>query len=96
MGCYNCCGIRVERVDGRIVNIEGDPEAPNSKGHICAKGKARFLDLYDPDRVLRPLKRGNPEKGLGVDPQWQEISWDEAFETITERLDKVRRDPASS
>jgi anaerobic selenocysteine-containing dehydrogenase len=92
MGCYNCCGIRIERVDGRIVNIEGDPEAPNSKGHICAKGKARFLDLYDPDRVLRPLKRGNPEKGLGVDPQWQEISWDEALETITERLRKVLKD----
>jgi molybdopterin-containing oxidoreductase family molybdopterin binding subunit len=92
MGCYNCCGIRVHRVDGRVVNIEGDPEAPNSQGHICAKGKARFLDLYDPDRLLRPLKRTNPEKGLGVDPQWQEISWEEALDTITERLARVLED----
>ena len=92
MGCYNCCGIRVHRIDGKVVNIEGDPEAPNSRGHICAKGKARFLDLYDPDRVLRPMKRGNPEKGLGVDPQWEEISWDEAFDIVTARLDKVRRE----
>ncbi|MEE8308399.1 MAG: molybdopterin-dependent oxidoreductase, partial [Gammaproteobacteria bacterium] len=92
MGCYNCCGIRIHRVEGRVVNIEGDPEAPNSQGHICAKGKARFLDLYDPNRVLKPLKRGNPEKGLGVDPQWEEISWEEALETVTERLDKVRRE----
>ena len=92
MGCYNCCGIRIHRMDGRVVNIEGDPASPNSKGHICAKGKARFLDLYDPNRVLHPLKRGNPAKGLGVDPQWQEISWDEAFDTVTERLQKVRGD----
>ena len=94
MGCYNCCGIRIHRVDGRIVDIEGDPAAPNSRGHICAKGKARFLDLADPDRVLRPLKRGNPVKGLGVDPQWQEISWDEALDTITDRLGSAReQDP---
>ena len=94
MGCYNCCGIRIHRIDGRVVDIEGDPAAPNSKGHICAKGKARFLDLYDPSRVLRPLKRGNPVKGLGVDPQWQEISWEEALETVSSRLAKVReQDP---
>lgn len=92
MGCYNCCGIRIHQVEGRVVNIEGDPKAPNSQGHICAKGKARFLDLYDPDRVLKPLKRGNPEKGIGVDPQWEEISWDEALETVTARLDKVRKE----
>jgi anaerobic selenocysteine-containing dehydrogenase len=96
MGCYNCCGIRIHRVDGRIVDIEGDPAAPNSRGHICAKGKARFLDLADPERILRPLKRGNPAKGLGVDPQWQEISWDEALDTVTDRLGSAReQDPRS-
>lgn len=92
MGCYNCCGIRIHRIDGRVVDIEGDPKSPNSLGHICAKGKARFLDLYDPNRLLRPLKRGNPKKGLGVDPQWREISWDEALETVAGRLRKIRED----
>lgn len=92
MGCYNCCGIRIHRMNGRVVDIEGDPDAPNSRGHICAKGKARFLDLYNPNRVLHPLKRGNPVKGLGVDPEWQEISWDEALDTVAGRLRKVRED----
>lgn len=92
MGCYNCCGIKIRSEQGKIVDVIGDPAAPNSKGHICAKGKARFLDLHDPKRLLKPLKRGNPNKGLGVDPEWKEISWDEALGEISARLMKIRAD----
>ncbi|MSO97861.1 MAG: molybdopterin-binding protein [Rhodospirillaceae bacterium] len=90
MGCYNCCGIKIRRSGGKIADVIGDPAAPNSKGHICAKGKARFLDLHDPKRLLKPMRRGNPNKGVGVDPQWQEISWDEALTEIAGRLKKIR------
>ncbi|UCE32042.1 MAG: molybdopterin-dependent oxidoreductase [Burkholderiales bacterium] len=94
LGCYNCCGIRVRRVGERVVDVVGDPASPNSRGHICAKGKARFFDLYHPHRVLRPLRRRNPEKGIGVDPQWQEIGWDEALDLVAERLRATReQDP---
>ena len=92
MGCYNCCGIKIHRIDDEIVDVVGDPAAPNSKGYICAKGKARFLDLHDPKRLLKPLRRTNPEKGLGVDPEWEEISWDQALDTIAARLQQVRTD----
>ena len=93
-GCYNCCGIRVHRVDGKIVEIKGDPDAPNSKGYICAKGLVRALDVHHPARVLRPLKRTNPAKGIGVDPGWKEISWEEAMEISVRELRKVReKDP---
>lgn len=92
MGCYNCCGIRVHRVKGKVVDVEGDPRAPNSRGHICAKGKARFLDLYNPNRVLKPLCRRNSAKGIGVDPQFEEISWEDALTTVTERLRAVREE----
>ena len=92
MGCYNCCGIKIHRIEDKIVDVIGDPAAPNSRGYICAKGKARFLDLHDPKRLTTPLKRGNPKKGLGEDPEWQEISWDEALETVASRLKTVRED----
>ena len=91
-GCYNCCGIKVHRVAGRVVDVVGDPASPNSRGTLCAKGKVRFLDLYHPERVLSPLKRTNPVKGLGVDPEWEEISWDEALDTIVARLRKIREE----
>jgi molybdopterin-containing oxidoreductase family molybdopterin binding subunit len=50
------------------------------------------MGLYDPYRIKTPLKRSNPEKGLGIDPGWQEISWDEALDTIAERLKKIREE----
>ena len=91
-GCYNCCAIRVHRVDGKVVEVLGDPDAENSQGYICAKGISRVLDLHHPDRVLKPMKRTNPEKGIGVDPRWEEISWEEALDAIAERLEKIRND----
>lgn len=91
-GCYNSCGIKVRRLNGRIVDIQGDPHNPGSRGRICAKGKARVMDLYDPNRVTRPLRRTNPHKGIGQDPQWEEISWEEALETVVARLQQVRDD----
>jgi len=91
-GCYNCCGIRVHRVKGKVVEVKGDPKAANSKGYICAKGIVRALDVHHPSRVTKPLKRTNPEKGIGVDPGWVEISWEEAIETIVAKLKKIRED----
>jgi molybdopterin-containing oxidoreductase family molybdopterin binding subunit len=76
---------------GKVVDVAGDPASPNSRGFICAKGKARSLDLHHPKRVLRPLVRTNPEKGIGVDPRWKQVSWDEALELVTARLNKVRQ-----
>jgi molybdopterin-containing oxidoreductase family molybdopterin binding subunit len=90
--CYNQCGVRVHRVDGTIVKIEGNPDSPLGKGRLCARGLAGLQMLYDPSRVNRPLRRTNPEKGIGVDPGWEEISWDEALNTITAKIEKIRED----
>jgi len=91
-GCFSACAIQVYQEDGRICAAKGHPEVLSSRGKVCGKSLARIADLYDPNRVTTPLKRTNPEKGLGVDPKWQEISWEEALETVVERLDAVRRD----
>jgi molybdopterin-containing oxidoreductase family molybdopterin binding subunit len=90
--CFAACGIVAHRKDGVLVKIEGDPDCPASAGKICAKGQAGLIGLYDPSRVKVPLKRTNPEKGIGVDPGWQEISWDEALDILTEKLGKIRAD----
>ena len=90
--CFSNCAIRVHRVDGRVVEIEGNPDCPTSRGGLCARGASGIMLLYDPNRVNAPLKRTNPRKGIGVDPKWVEISWEEALDTITEKLRKVRAD----
>src|SRR3972149_224939 len=90
--CYSPCGIKVHRVNGVVVKIEGNPDFPHNLGRLCAKGNAAIMTLYDPNRVKAPLKRTNPAKGIGVDPKWVEISWEEALDTIAERLRKTRAD----
>ena len=74
--CYALCGIKVRRVNGVAVKIEGQPgSTQGAMGGLCAKGAAGLQVLYDPNRLNVPLKRTNPEKGTGVDPRWKEITW---------------------
>jgi anaerobic selenocysteine-containing dehydrogenase len=92
--CSNCyagnCPVNVHVVDGVVVRVEGNPDTPLFQGRICPKGNAAVMQLYDPYRVKRPLKRTNPKKGLGVDPKWVEITWDEALNILEEKLRKIR------
>ncbi len=59
-------------------------------GALCPKGNAGIQQLYDPDRVRKPLKRTNPDKSVGVDPRWGEISWDQALDEIAAKLKALR------
>ncbi len=88
--CYCMCGIRVRRQNGVVTEVEGNPEAPTGRGKICVKGLAGPQLLYDPYRVNYPLKRTNPKKGIGVDPKWERISWDEALDIIIKKLKKCQ------
>ena len=91
--CYGMCAIRVHVVNGVAIKIEGEPDSCHgASGGICAKGVAGLQLLYDPNRLNVPLKRTNPKKGLHEDPQWQEITWEQAYAEIVPRLKKVLDD----
>ena len=90
--CYSYCALKAHRVNGVVVKLEGNPDCPTSNGRLCPRGLSGIMLLYDHSRVNVPLKRTNPEKGIGVDPKWKEISWDEALDTFAEKLIKVRED----
>lgn len=93
-GCYCGCGIRVRRINGVPVKIEGIPGSTmgGENAGVCGKGAASIMYYHDPNRVTKPLRRTNPEKGIGVDPKWKEISWEEALEEIAERMKKIIAD----
>lgn len=59
-------------------------------GVICPKGNAGIMQLYDPDRLKKPLKRTNPDRSPGADPKWQEISWDQALDEIAAKMRALR------
>jgi anaerobic selenocysteine-containing dehydrogenase len=82
MMCPASCGILGYLEYGKVVKIGGNPLDPNSRGRLCAKGIAGLNHLYNPDRLLSPLRR-NGKRGEG---RWKQISWDEAFNEIALRL----------
>jgi anaerobic selenocysteine-containing dehydrogenase len=89
--CYMCacrCGIRVTLRDGQVRHIEGNPEHPLNQGVICAKGASGIMKQYSPARLTRPLlRRAGAERGAS---QFEEISWEKAFDLLTERLGAIR------
>jgi thiosulfate reductase/polysulfide reductase chain A len=103
--CGGTTGIMCQVVDGRLVRIKPNTDNPvgftnisddffaNAKKEgavMCPKGNAGIMALYDADRIRQPLRRTNPQKGIGVDPQWKAISWEEAYSEITSKLKKLR------
>ncbi len=87
--CWNCV-TRDSMIgfieDGRLVKLEGHPDSIRGKGKICSKGAAGINQLYDPDRILYPMKRA----GKRGDGKWKRISWDEALTDLAARLKKLR------
>ncbi|MCH2211439.1 MAG: molybdopterin-dependent oxidoreductase [Fuerstiella sp.] len=84
--CSTVCGIIGYVKDGRVLKIEGNPNDPNSRGHLCARGQAGLNHLYHPERLLYPLRRVG-KRGEG---KWKRITWDEALDEIATRLKVVR------
>jgi anaerobic selenocysteine-containing dehydrogenase len=85
--CPGGCSIRVRSIDGWPVRIEGNPLYPINRGGLCPKGLAGLQVLYNPDRVVGPLKRTG-ERGAG---QWERISWEEAITMVASRLQGIRQ-----
>jgi anaerobic selenocysteine-containing dehydrogenase len=88
--CFNCeagCGLLayVDKDDLKIRKIEGNPLHPASRGRNCAKGWVTVNQIYDPDRILYPMKRAG-ERGEG---KWERVDWDEALDDIAGRIRKA-------
>ncbi|MCH9651642.1 MAG: molybdopterin oxidoreductase family protein [Deltaproteobacteria bacterium] len=80
--CEAICGLVIEADGDRILSIRGDREDPLSRGHICPKAVALQDIQNDPDRLKRPMRRQGKE--------WQEISWNEAFDQTAQGLKGVQ------
>lgn len=86
--CSTRCPISARVVNGKNVFITGNKAAKSFGGKVCARGGAGHSLLYDPERIVNPLKRVG-ERGEG---KWAEISWDEAYKTVAQNLNKIKRE----
>lgn len=75
--CEQCgagCEIEVRTVDRLAKKIEGLPDGFVNAGGVCALGHSALQELYHPDRVTEPMRRGSSGE---LEP----VSWEEALET---------------
>ena len=90
-GCTQWCAVQIFVQNGRAVRVRGNPLSKSNHGYCCPRGHMIPQQVYDPDRIKVPMKRTNPLKGRGVDPKFVPISWDEAMDTVAEKMMELRR-----
>ncbi len=85
--CAVGCGAIVHtsrRGDGRVINIEGDPDHIINRGALCAKGASLKQLAENDNRLTQPMYRPP------YSDKWREVSWDWALSTIARRVKETR------
>lgn len=82
--CAVGCGQRVFVEDGKVTQVEGDPDSPISRGRLCPKGSATGELVTSPDRqtVVRYRRPYGTE--------WEDLDLDTALDMIADRVLKTR------
>jgi formate dehydrogenase major subunit len=85
--CAVGCGAIVHtsrKGDGRVINIEGDPDHVINRGSLCSKGASLKQLAENTNRLTEPMYRAPGAK------KWQQVSWDWALTEIAKRVKKTR------
>src|SRR5947208_4753390 len=82
--CAVGCSLNVYVKDGRVIDIEGDPNNTINRGTICPKGSATFEYTVNPSRLTQVLYRAP------YSDHWEVKSLDWAMEQIAQRIKKAR------
>jgi formate dehydrogenase major subunit len=83
--CAVGCGQKVFVKDEQIVQIEGDPDSPISRGRLCPKGSASKQLVTSSTRVTSVKYR----RPYGT--EWEDLDLDTAMEMIADRVIEARR-----
>lgn len=86
--CFWKCGAIAYLKDGELWKVEGNPLDPLSKGRLCPRGTGGVGAHYDEDRLKTPLIR----KNLRGEEKWVEVTWDEAFDFIADKMNKIKNE----
>ena len=82
--CSVGCGTLIHTIEGRIVNIEGDPRSPHNEGTLCPKGAAIFQLHVNPNRPTQVLHRAPGAS------DWEVWELDRAMARVAELVKKTR------
>lgn len=82
------CGVGCAQLafhkDGKLISIEGDPESPISRGHLCPKGADSF------ELVTSPMRETKVKYRRPYSREWESLELEQAMDMIADRLWKSR------
>jgi formate dehydrogenase major subunit len=78
--CAVGCGQLVSHRDGKVISIEGDPQSPISRGHLCPKGSASFELVTHPARATKVKYRAPRSR------TWVELDLESAVDMVADRM----------
>ena len=88
--CQSRCAFRLQVKDGQVARILPDNTGSDELGDLrnlaCVRGRNQRERIYSPDRLKKPMKRA----GKRGEDKWEEISWEEAFDTIASEIKRVK------
>lgn len=82
--CGVGCGLIVSAKNGKVINVEGDPDHPINQGSLCCKGQGLYQVATSDRRMKKVLYRAPGAT------EWEEKSWDWAIEKIADRIKSTR------
>jgi formate dehydrogenase major subunit len=82
--CGVGCGQLVYHKNGKLISIEGDPQSPISRGHLCPKGADTF-ELHTHPGRLKKVKYRRP-----YSREWEELELETAMDMVADRLWETR------
>lgn len=83
--CPDTCAMLVTVEGGKATKVRGDPDHPFTRGGLCVKVNDYTEHVYNPNRVLHPMRRVGA-KGEG---KFARVSWDEALDEIADRFRRI-------
>ena len=84
--CSSRCLMEARIIDGKTVFIQGNAHSKEIGTSLCARGVAGSSQLYDPQRLVKPLIR----TGKRGENKWKEVSFQEALSFIAQNMNALK------
>lgn len=91
--CPHCsvgCGMIAYVKDGKLLQLEGNPDSPISEGSLCPKGAATYQFAYESQGKPNPLRQLTAKIRRPNSDKWEEIELDQALDLAAEKIKATR------
>jgi formate dehydrogenase major subunit len=82
--CAVGCSLLLHVRDGKLINVEGNPDSPINRGTLCPKGAASYQLTVNPERPTKCMYRRPGGR------EWEPIELERAMDMVADRIKRTR------